>query len=723
MRPVRKLLFLILVCALPAAAVGVELSRLSRSWVEERTPQNRQRLAAFAERARGPEASYARLALGYGDYLEEDYSAAVKALNGVEEGASPIAAYAAYYRARSFSLAEHHEQAAWTLRDFAKNYPGSRLVPAAARIEVESLIRDNRLREAEVRLLPNKSALLEPARLFLLGRVQELTDRSRAAVDTYRRAYYYYPSSPEADASEERLNAIRKLIGSRYPDAPDEWRLARADRSFDGGDFLEAARQYGYAIDGISRQEAERARLRQAVANYRGLHTSTAYSQLLAAEPTTPELQAERLYYLGECERRKGLISKYRQRAEQLAKSHPRSPWYEESLFSLGNHYLLQNNATEYRRWYERSAREFPRGQYADKAHWKVCWRAQLDDDPRALALFEEHVELYPSSPQASAALYWIARIRQKAGEAAVAAALYDQIDKRYPNYYYGMLARQRLREARARPAATQPVSALTAKIPGPRRMAADARPETVRLVERGRLLFDLGLADDAEAELLTGDYRDADAFLIGVELFRQSAARERYHRGLRYMKRYGFGYLRFAIDAMPRDFWEGLYPLPWRDELQRRAAPHELDPYLVAGLIRQESEFNHQAVSRAGAMGLMQLMPATGRETFQRLGIPGFSRAKLHNPDVSMRLGTYHLKQTLSQFNDVEVALAAYNAGPTRANEWITWGDFDEPAEFVETIPFTETRGYVQSVLRNRDMYERLYGEGAESSDTVAGR
>jgi soluble lytic murein transglycosylase len=119
-----------------------------------------------------------------------------------------------------------------------------------------------------------------------------------------------------------------------------------------------------------------------------------------------------------------------------------------------------------------------------------------------------------------------------------------------------------------------------------------------------------------------------------------------------------------------------------------------------------------------------MQVMPSTGRAIFQQLGIPGFSPAKLRDPDISLRLGTYHLKEVVDRFNgSLELALAAYNAGAKRADEWITWGNFEEPAEFVETIPFTETRGYVQSVLRNRDMYRRLYGPQGTADSALAAR
>ena len=161
----------------------------------------------------------------------------------------------------------------------------------------------------------------------------------------------------------------------------------------------------------------------------------------------------------------------------------------------------------------------------------------------------------------------------------------------------------------------------------------------------------------------------------------------------------------------MPREYWERLFPLPYASQLKRRAAPHDLDPYLVAGLIRQESEFDAGAKSRAGALGLMQIMPATGRGLAQQLGIGGISNRQLYNPDLSLRLGTFHFKKVLERFKyRLEYTLAGYNAGEHRVDKWLTWEDFSDPEEFAESIPFTETRGYVQAVIRNTAVYRLIY-------------
>jgi soluble lytic murein transglycosylase len=157
-----------------------------------------------------------------------------------------------------------------------------------------------------------------------------------------------------------------------------------------------------------------------------------------------------------------------------------------------------------------------------------------------------------------------------------------------------------------------------------------------------------------------------------------------------------------FAIDisVLPRPYWGYLFPRPYWTDVCRFAAENQLDPYLVAALIRQESEFNPGAVSRANAFGLMQLLPTTGKNTAKELRIRGFRTETLLVPNVNLQLGTRYFHDMVDHYNgQVEYALAAYNAGNYR----------DVP-EFVESIPFTETREYVQSIMRNARIYRRLY-------------
>jgi soluble lytic murein transglycosylase len=179
----------------------------------------------------------------------------------------------------------------------------------------------------------------------------------------------------------------------------------------------------------------------------------------------------------------------------------------------------------------------------------------------------------------------------------------------------------------------------------------------------------------------------------------------------LRTMKAFGGDYLTLPMQQAPREFWTMLFPMPYQHDIETDAKLRGLDPFLMAGLIRQESEFNPQAISGAQAYGLMQVRPGTAREVGREAGVPRVTAQMLYQPAINLKIGSYVLRSMLDAHGGrIEETLAAYNAGPARAAEWRTWANFREPAEFVETIPFTETRDYVQAVLRNAEMYRRLY-------------
>ncbi len=698
------------------AKVPAELERLSRDYLKSGAKSSRDKLLSYASGQSSAQIkALAEFGLGMGDYEAKNYTAAAGHLERAAKGLGDLADYAVYHRVKSLALADQHPQAVKAASDFSGRFGESRFGGAVRRIQAESLIRSEQTAEAKKFLDDSKGGLSEPVRLYLLARIEHIEGRLLPAVRAYRRVYYHYPFSAQVDDAEAHLNALRRKLGKQYPDAPPKWRLLRGDALFGGRKFAKASLEYRLASAKLQGKERERALVRQGSSDYGRRYTTRAYGHLKPLRITDPELDAERIYHLGECARRLRRITEFRERAQELAQRYPRSPWYEEALFSLGNFYLLRDEPEQYRKYYERAARGFPQGKHASKSHWKVCWRAYLDRDPRAHALLEEHIRTQQRSGTLSNAIYWLARLEEKENP-GLAHLLYSTIVTRFPNYYYGRLARERIKKvAAAAELVAGEIPDYLKDLPEARSLTPKQSSQVAAVIRRGVTLHALGLADLAVSELQTGDYRRPDSHWIGMELARQYSERGQYHRALRSMKRYGFGYLRLPLDAVSREFWERLYPMPFAKQLRARAKPHRLDPYLVAGLIRQESEFNPSARSRAGARGLMQIMPRTGQGLARRLGIQGFSTRHLYRADTSLRLGTFHFRQVYDQFDRrIEYTLAAYNAGEHRVDEWVTWEDFAEPAEFVETIPFTETRGYVQAVLRNAAVYRELYGEGS---------
>jgi soluble lytic murein transglycosylase len=230
--------------------------------------------------------------------------------------------------------------------------------------------------------------------------------------------------------------------------------------------------------------------------------------------------------------------------------------------------------------------------------------------------------------------------------------------------------------------------------------------------LDRAQLLEATGLTSFAEGELKFGAHNDGEQpNVYAYELAKIAAAHNSPDQALRYVKAYAPSYLHMPLDQAPVPFWKLAFPIPYRGSIEQHSREQNLDPFLMAALIRQESEFNPSVISHANAYGLMQVLPSTGRGLVRRVRGRRYNASQLLNPDRNIQLGTYYFRNLLNSFNgETELALASYNAGPGRAALWRSWGPFREPSEFIETVPFHETRGYIQIVLRNADVYRRLY-------------
>jgi soluble lytic murein transglycosylase len=164
--------------------------------------------------------------------------------------------------------------------------------------------------------------------------------------------------------------------------------------------------------------------------------------------------------------------------------------------------------------------------------------------------------------------------------------------------------------------------------------------------------------------------------------------------------------------EAWNRRLLKIMYPMPFKSLIERHANAHGLDPYFVTAIIRQESRFNNKAMSGAGAVGLMQVMPSTGKQLGKRTKKSTVTVAKLTQPDLNLRLGTKFLSDLMDMYgNRVDAALVAYNAGPSRAYRWRNFPEFATEDLFIERIPFDETREYVKAIKSNITIYRALYG------------
>jgi soluble lytic murein transglycosylase len=414
-----------------------------------------------------------------------------------------------------------------------------------------------------------------------------------------------------------------------------------------------------------------------------------------------------------ECARRLQNDADMMAAVKTLGQVHGGSAWRLKALVSAGNRFLIDNRAEEYVPLYRAAAEEFPSAPDAALYHWKVAFYQYLHGKSDAGSLLREQISRYPGQSNAAGAVYFLGRQAESERDFSAARVYYEWLASARSNYYYGMLARDCLARAEvknAKPSQSARKFLASAGLAAPQPVPAEPTAATTARILRSRLLRSAGLTDLADSELRFGARTDGQPALLALELAEGAPAP---FQAVHVLKLIVPEHLSLAIDQAPRKFWELLFPLPYRGDLEAAAQRHGLDPFLVAGLIRQESEFNPAALSSARAYGLTQVLPATGRRFARKEGIPRFTPAVLLQPVANLRIGTSIFRSMLDQTNgNVEQTLAAYNAGPNRVAEWMTWANYREPAEFVESIPFTETRDYVQAVMRNADMYRRLYGK-----------
>jgi soluble lytic murein transglycosylase len=311
-----------------------------------------------------------------------------------------------------------------------------------------------------------------------------------------------------------------------------------------------------------------------------------------------------------------------------------------------------------------------------------------------AADVYEGYLTDFPEGRRWEEASYWAARTRLELGDTAAALRWIGRVRREQPVSYYAVMGADLFGEP------------YHVHVPsGPPSLEAGWLIDGLRRLD---LLLDAGLAEGAEAE-----ERRLVARAKGSPGLTLRLAEGLIERG-RTIAAINLGWdLRRAGHPWSRRLLEVVYPFPYREIVVREAAEWGLDPYLLAAMIRQESAFEAEIVSRAGAVGLMQVMPTTGRGLASSHGPDPFHESNLTAPEVNLHLGAAFLTEMIQRYDgDLPVVLSAYNAGPTRATRWRRYPEASDPLRFTERIPFEETRGYVKNVRRNLGLYQILYGQ-----------
>ena len=691
-----------------------QLRPMAQQLANSRTPAAYAGVEGYAHSHTGDAAAAAYLALGHANLLDRNYPAAIATLGQANAAGDSLDDYADYLMAQAQMQSGKLADAEQLLSAFAARHPDSIFVGELPVTIANLSIQQGDPQTALRVLTAHQSEPIAAHSDFqlALARAQQLAGNTDAAAKTFRHIYLAFPLSSEAAQAKLQL----QTIGAQAPLTVGE-RRGRADALYVAGRFGEAGDEYRALAADPQADPATKASLTVAAAACDYKLKRATIAQVESLPDSDNEAGARRLYLLMELARDRGDVDTQQSMVKQLEQRFGSSRWLSEALYSSGNMYLLRKDYPQAISYYMELANRFPaicqRGategcsNYAPSAHWRAAWlNYRIGNYSQAAILFDQQIATYPGGKEIPGALYWRGRIYKDAEAAPGKAATYFQVlSDTYLHYYYAQLAAERLKEMKGIVPVDMPQLSTIHREDIP--ALTDDVPEDDPHVVRAKLLANAGLNEYITPEIQAADGSDEWGGFAEAEIY--SSFGENF-KAMHVMKRSISFYASAPIESIPLPYWHILFPQPYWSTIQLESAKNGLDPYMVASLIRQESEFNPGVVSHANAFGLMQLLPSVGKQMAKQAGIRHFSENELLDPITNIKLGTMYLRQTLDKFGDKpEYAFAAYNAGDDRVNDWQSAGNFKGIDEFVESIPFTETRDYVQAIIRNEMIYREL--------------
>ena len=694
-----------------AFVASTTLKPMARQLIQDRTPAAYAGVQAYAVRHSKEDAgALAWLAIGYARILDHNFAQAIDPLNRAKPHAGDFGDYVNYYLGTAYQQSGRLAEAIATFSTFDKNYPESLLIRDAHIVYANALVADGRAREA-IELLENDRQPVRADLELALGRAYEADNQPAKALAIFRNLYYTMPLSWESSQVQGDLDKLAAAAQAKAVSV-DALRT-RADLLAKGKQFAEAANEYRGLLNEVAASERPTVQIELAESLRHAGQNKDAKKMLESMPDSTPELNAERLFNLAEIARNANDDDSFLRMVDQLRGQYPTSPWLEQALLSAGNIYLLRRDYDKAIDSYRELQQRFPNGGRAPYAHWKAAWLTlRQGRNDQAKKDFDDQISGYPASSEVPAALYWRGRLAEEDNDQVMARAYYQKLSLRYRNYYYGELARQRLAKLKKDDGdpPDYPVLDRVPPLSSSDKIAADEVPTDNLRVQKAELLANGALLDFAVRELRAAADEEKGNW-ASAEIARLYDDAGRYDMAIETLKHAAPNYFAVDLPYLPRSYWEALFPKPYWTDLKHYASANALDPYLVASLIRQESAFNPNAVSHANAVGLMQLLPKVGKGVAKQEKLRHFSTQQLFTPATNLRLGTRYFRSMVDMFGSFEYALAAYNAGTDRVQDWMGQGKYRDPQEFVESIPFTETREYVQNILRNANVYRQLYG------------
>jgi len=700
-------------------ALQKELSGLARE-VRTGSTESYVRLSTFASKnAANAWGARAALALGYEDFSKNRTGQALGWL--LKSQADPLLReYALYWTGQAQLNQGRKADAYKTLQTLQHDYPNTALREQMLQSFAPAAVQTGNAQEAIDALNAYAATSSKPELLIERAHAYQAAHQLPRAAKDYQTVFYKFPLSDEAKPAGSAMTQVMHALGKEYSYPGVELQEQRAQILYDAHRWKEARAEFEKLLNMLkdpANPARQRAQLRMAECR-----VQSKGSPSLIASLKTPDLDvdAERLFAVSQAYRSAKKESEMFNALNSLAQTYPVSKWNEDGLMAAGNYHWVQLEREKAVVAYQRVLDSFPNSKHAYNCEWRISWIAYLDHQPDADQRLTNFLLKYPTSANAVDALYWLGRSAERAGNVPHARSFYSKAVERFPLTYFGNAAAARL--AKLGPGEENQAEVLEKIPPAPALRPLD-EPIPVASADRwarAQALRAIAFDSSAEQELKNAYFASpSPRFLLEAA----QAAFDQGHFGA------GMSYARNAIpNADARKFtevpvaaWKALFPLPYEAALRREAAKNNFDPMFAAGLIRQESTFQADAVSHANAIGLMQVLPKTGKLLARQVKVR-YAKNKLFDPEYNIELGMVYIASLVQQFGSLEGAAAAYNAGEDRISAWKAERNYEEIPELVESIPFSETRDYVQIVLRNAQVYRMIYGQASVAMQASTG-
>ncbi|HEX8773576.1 MAG TPA: transglycosylase SLT domain-containing protein [Pyrinomonadaceae bacterium] len=636
--------------------------------------------------------------------------------------------YALLMRARALEQSNRRAEARAAYEQLVRDYPSSMRSREASLKDAEIVMQDGQAAGVPL-LLKDLSEKDDAAALLLSARASEQASDQTRALAAYRRLYFYAPASAE---STEAATAIARLSSTTSPATAEE-ATTRAERLYAAKRYNDAFNAYTEAFARFPNTQTPQAQLRRGTAAVYAKRTTDAVAALRGLPSSAGELRAEALYYLAQGYASARQWDQVRATVDEMRRVFPQSSWTPRAFANVGRMAEDARNVADANYFFRTAVTAYPGTAEVAQAQFEMAWAAhEAKNYAESSRLLVEHLAYYAdkNTDNRGRAGYWAGRDSERAGRTSEARAIYEGLQSRYGANWYGQLAKQRLDTMERNRVSAEgnfpPDSAIGRAVANLQTVTVAEETASANEMERitkADQLTNIGAEDWALEELAVASQAVPSSPRVNLALARIYRAREDNVRALNILKASYPDYSQMKPEEMTREEWDVFYPLAYWDIITQEARARNLDPHQVAGLIRQESVFNTRARSTAKAYGLMQLLVPTGMLVAKRYGVDRSVTAEsLYEPRLNIQLGTAYMRDQMDKYGRIEYVAAAYNAGPGRVVQWRASLPL-EIDEWAEAIPFKETRGYVQGVVRNTLQYKRLYDDNGQFRPEVGAR